>query len=150
MSCPAFNLRTRKDELQIRPTETQRQDGIIVSFLKNLFSRPPKPGKPLPVTDGSFEQLVLASSTPSAVEFWSPQCPHCQVMSGLLDEIGPDYAGRVGIFKLNVLQNPETATAYRIMGTPTVILFRRGKAVDRIVGLLPLNPLKAKLDGLVG
>lgn len=120
-----------------------------MGFLKNLFSKPPKAGKPLPVTDESFEALVLGSAVPSAVEFWSPQCPHCQVMSGLLDEIGPDYAGRVGVFKLNVLQNPEMATAYSIMGTPTVILFRRGKPVDRIVGLMPLNPLKAKLDSLL-
>ncbi len=119
-----------------------------MGFLKNLFFGSPKPGKPVPVTDGSFEAMVLGSAIPSAVEFWSPQCPHCQVMSGLLDEIGPDYAGRVNVFKLNVLQNPESAAAYRIMGTPTVMLFRQGKPVDRIVGLLPLNPLKAKLDSL--
>jgi len=120
-----------------------------MGFLKNLFFRPPKAGKPIPVTDGSFEELVLDSAIPCAVEFWSPQCPHCQVMSGLLDEIGPDYAGRVSVFKLNVLQNPEAAARYRIMGTPTVLLFRQGKPVDRIVGLLPLKPLKAKLDSLV-
>jgi thioredoxin 1 len=119
-----------------------------MGFLKSLFSRTPQPGKPRPITDESFEQEVLASDIPSVVNFWSPQCSHCQVMSGLLDEIGPDYAGRVNIFKLNVLQNPETTASCQVQGTPTLILFRKGRAVDRIVGLLPLNPLRHKLDSL--
>jgi len=120
-----------------------------MGFFKNLFNKPPKPGKPRPLNDESFEQEVLTSDIPSVVNFWSSRCPHCQVMSGLLDEIGPDYVGRVNIFKLNVLQNPTTTTQYQIQGTPTVILFRKGRAVDRIVGLMPLNPLRKKLDSLV-
>jgi len=119
-----------------------------MGFFKSLFSRPPKPGKPRPITDESFEQEVLAPDVPAVVSFWSPRCPHCQVMSGLLDEIGPDYVGRVNIFKLNVLQNPITAAQYEVLGTPTLILFRKGRAVDRIVGLMPLNPLREKLEGL--
>ncbi len=121
-----------------------------MGFLKNFFFRPPKPGKPIPVTDGSFQEMVLDSEIPSVVEFWSPQCSHCQVMSGLLDEVGPDYAGRLVVFKLNVIQNPETAAKYRIRGTPTVIFFHQGRPVDGVVGLLPLKPLRAKLDNLVG
>jgi len=119
-----------------------------MGFLKNLFNKPPKPGKPRPITDETFEQGVLASDIPAVVNFWSPRCPHCQVMSGLLDEIGPDYAGRVNIFKLDVLQNPTSTVQYQVQGTPTVILFRKGRAVDRIVGLMPLNPLRKKLDSL--
>lgn len=121
-----------------------------MGFFKSLFNGPPKPGEPRPVTDESFEPEVLASDIPSVVNFWSPQCSHCQVMAGLLNEIGPDYAGRVNIFKLNVLQNPGTTALYQVQGTPTLILFRKGRAVDRIVGLLPLNPLRQKLDGLAG
>ena len=58
--------------------------------------------------------------------------------------------GRVNIFKLNVDQNPQTAMQYQIRSIPTVILFRNGRAIDRIVGLLPLNPLKQKIDRLAG
>lgn len=119
-----------------------------MGLFKNLFSRPPKPGKPRPVTDESFEQEVLASDIPAVVDFWSSRCPPCHVMGGLLDEIGPDYAGRVNIFKLNVDQNPRTARQYGVQSVPTVILFRNGRAVDWIVGLLPLNPLRQKLDRL--
>lgn len=120
-----------------------------MGFLKNLFFRPPKPGKPMPVTDESFQREVLESDIPVVVDFWSPRCSPCQVMGGLLDEIGPDYVGRVRIFKLNVDQNPETAVQYRVQSIPTVFFFSQGKPVDRIVGLLPLNPLRAKMDSLV-
>jgi thioredoxin 1 len=119
-----------------------------MGFLKDLFFKPPKPGKPLPVTDASFAEEVLKSEIPVVVDFWSARCSPCQVMGGLLDEIGPDYAGRVRIFKLNVDQNPETAMQYRIQSIPTLILFRDGKPVDGIIGLLPLKPLRAKLDAL--
>jgi thioredoxin 1 len=120
-----------------------------MGFIKNLFFGPPKPGKPLPVTDLTFREEVLESDIPVVVDFWSPRCPPCQVMGGLLDEIGPDYVGQVKIFKLNVDQNPETAIQYRVQSIPTVFFFNQGKPVDRIVGLLPLNPLRAKLDALV-
>lgn len=121
-----------------------------MGFLRNLFSKSPKPGRPIPVTGESFRELVLDSQIPAVVDFWSPSCSHCQVMGGLLNEIGPEFAGRVQIFMLNVGQNSQVASAYRIQGVPTVIFFRRGKEVDRIVGLLPLNPLKAKLNNLIG
>jgi thioredoxin 1 len=119
-----------------------------MGLFEKLFNREPKPGKPQPVTDESFEQEVLASDIPVAVDFWSSRCPPCQVMGGLLNEIGPDFAGRVSIFKLNVDQNPQTTMTYQIMNIPTIILFRNGRVVERIVGLLPLNPLRAKLDKL--
>jgi len=119
-----------------------------MGLFKNLFNKDPKPGKPRPVTDETFMQDVLKSDIPAVVDFWSPRCPPCHVMGGLLNEIGPDYAGRVNIFKLNVDQNPRITTTFKIMNIPTVILFRNGKAVDKIVGLLPLNPLKQKLDWL--
>ena len=119
-----------------------------MGFLKDLFFKSPKPGKPLPVTDASFGEDVLKSDIPVVVDFWSARCSPCQVMGGLLDEIGPDYVGRVRIFKLNVDQNPETAARYQVQSVPTVLLFHKGRPLDRIVGLLPLNPLRAKLESL--
>jgi len=87
-------------------------------FLRDLFFKPPKPGKPLPVTDESFQEEVLESEIPVVVDFWSPRCSPCQVMGGLLNEIGPDFVGKVRIFKLNVAQNPQTAIKYQVQGVP--------------------------------
>ena len=119
-----------------------------MGFFSKLFNRPPKPGRPLPVTDESFEQDVLASDLPVVVDFSSPKCSPCQVMKGLLEEIGPDYVGRVNIFQLNVDENPETAMKFQIMSVPTLILFQRGRHRETITGLIPLNPLRAKFDKL--
>ena len=68
-----------------------------MAFFKSLFNRKPQPGKPQPIDDDLFEQEVITSDTPAAVDFWSASCPPCQVMGGLLNEIGPDYAGQVNI-----------------------------------------------------
>jgi thioredoxin len=119
-----------------------------MSFFEKIFSRKPKPGKPVPITDADFEARVLRGDIPAVVDFWAPWCAPCSVMGGLLNEIGPEYAGRVNIFKLNVDQNPATSAKFGVRSIPTVILFRNGKPVERIVGLLPLKPLKQKLDNL--
>jgi thioredoxin 1 len=70
-------------------------------------------------------------------------------MGGLLNEIGPDYAGMVNIFKLDVDENPQITRQYQITSIPTLVLFRNGRGVDRIVGLIALNPLRAALDRLM-
>jgi thioredoxin 1 len=121
-----------------------------MGILGKIFGGSPNPGKPSPVTDDSFEAEVLKSDIPAAVDFWASWCAPCQVMGGLLDEIGPEYQGRVNIFKLNVDRARETAARFGVRSVPTVILFRDGKPVDRIVGLLPLRPLRQKLDKLAG
>lgn len=121
-----------------------------MSFLNKLFGGKPSPGKPVAVSDADFEQEVLAAEIPVAVDFWSSTCAPCQVMSGLLSELGPELAGRVKICKLRVDQNPVTATRFQIQSVPTLIFFRNGKPVDRIVGLMPLRPLKEKLEHLAG
>jgi len=119
-----------------------------MGFLDRLFNREPKPGKPRKLTDETFRDEVLSSGIPSVIDFWSLSCPPCQVMGGLLSEIGPDYAGRVNIFKLNVDRNPKITAMYQVQSLPTLIFLRGGRVVDRVVGLLPLNPLKRKLDRL--
>lgn len=122
--------------------------GESMAFFKSLFNKQPRPGKPQPIDEDSFEHEVIESDIPAAVDFWSSTCPPCQVMGGLLNELGPDYAGQVNIFKLNVNQNPQITAHFQVRGVPTIILFRDGKEVDRIVGLMPLNQLREKLDWL--
>ena len=80
------------------------------------------------------------------LDFWSPTCAPCQVMGGLLRELGPEYAGRVNIYKLNVAENQETASRFRIRSIPTLMLIKKGRIVDQAVGLLPMNVLRQKLD----
>ncbi|MCP4582754.1 MAG: thioredoxin [candidate division Zixibacteria bacterium] len=120
-----------------------------MGLLDKLFNRQPKPGAPVDITDYDFEQLVLASDTPAVVNFYSTSCSHCQVMGGLLREIGPNYVERVNIFKININENPETARMYQIQSVPTLVFFRDHRPRDKVIGLIALNPLKQKLDSLL-
>lgn len=119
-----------------------------MGLLDKIFNRQARPGKPREISDEEFEQEVLASDIPAVVDFYSSTCAPCQVMSGLLSEIGPDYAGRVNIFKINVSHNPETARMYQILSVPTLVFFKNHRPKEKVVGLLPLQPLKNKLDQL--
>ena len=78
-----------------------------MGIFKNLFGGEPKPGRPTSISDDEFENEVLRSDIPVAVDFWSSTCAPCQVMAGLLSELGPEFAGRLKIVK--VLYQPEAA-----------------------------------------
>jgi thioredoxin 1 len=119
-----------------------------VGIFKNLLSRTAKPGKPLETTDETFDQDVLKAELPALVDFWSPTCMPCQVMSGLLRELGPEYAGRVNIYKLNVAQNMETAMRFHVRSIPTLVAIKNGRIVDQVVGLIPIDKLRRMLDRL--
>lgn len=121
-----------------------------MGLLDKLFNRPLKSGKPRELSDEQFEQEVLASDIPAVVDFYSATCVPCQVMSGLLSEIGPEYAERVNIFKINVSYNPETARMYQVQSVPTLVFFKNHRPREKSVGLMPLMPLKAKLNQLIG
>jgi len=119
-----------------------------VSIFKNLFGGSVKPGKPMETTDATFETDVLKSELPALLDFWSPTCMPCQVMGGLLRELGPEYAGRVNIYKLNVSQYSETAMRYRVRSIPTLLFIKEGKIVDHVIGLIPMDTLRQKLGKL--
>ncbi len=117
-----------------------------MSIFKSLFNTEIKPGMPRETTDATFDNDILKSELPVLLDFWSPTCMPCHVMGGLLKELGPEYAGRVNIFKLNVAQNMQVATAFRIHSIPTLMFIRDGKIVDQVVGLIPMDTLRQKLD----
>jgi thioredoxin 1 len=117
-----------------------------MGFIKRLLGLETKPGEPRPIKDDSFESEVLKCELPCFVEFYNLWCSSCQVMSGLLNEVGPSYLGKAKFFKLNTDRNPAVPARYNISGVPTIIVFKDGKEVDRLAGLTPLNPLKEWIE----
>jgi len=103
-------------------------------------------GKPTTVDDGDFDQIVLQAKTPMLVDFWAAWCAPCRMVSPIVEELAEEYEGRVGFAKLDVDQNPKTASKYGIMSIPTLLIFKNGNPVSNIVGFRPKAELKRSLD----
>ena len=94
------------------------------------------------VTDSSFEQDVLKSSTPVLVDYWAEWCGPCKMIAPVLEDVARDYAGRLTVAKLDVDSNPDVTQKFGIRGIPTLILFKDGKPVSTKVGAAPKSALK--------
>ena len=86
------------------------------------------------VSDESFADSVLKSSTPVLVDFWATWCGPCKMIAPVLEEIAAEKAGSLTVVKIDVDANPATARDYQVVSIPTLILFKNGEPVQRIVG----------------
>jgi thioredoxin len=103
--------------------------------------------KPAVLTDSSFQQEVLsASGSPTLVVFWAPWCGPCRIVGPIVDQIAAEANGRYRVAKLNVDDNPQTASRYQIGSIPTLLIFKNGAVIDRIVGAQPKQAIVARLN----
>lgn len=103
-------------------------------------------GKPIAIDDSNFDQIVLQAETPVLVDFWAAWCGPCRMVAPLVEELAEEYEGRISFTKLDVDQNPKTASKYGIMSIPTLLIFKKGEPVSHIVGFRPKAELKRSLD----
>jgi thioredoxin 1 len=94
------------------------------------------------INDSNFKQEVLEESLPVLVDFWAVWCGPCLSLAPVIEQIAKEYKGKLKVCKLNVDDAPQIASSYDIMGIPTLVVFKNGKVVDKIVGALP----KAELE----
>ncbi len=102
--------------------------------------------KPVSVDDTNFDQMVLQSNKPVMVDLWAPWCRPCLMVAPILDELANEYDGRISFVKVDVDQNPKTASRYNIMSIPSLLIFKNGEPVSHIVGVRPKGELKRSLD----
>jgi thioredoxin 1 len=101
------------------------------------------------LNETNFESEVLKAAGPVLVDFYAPWCGPCKMLAPLLEQLAGEFPGRMKFGKLNVDDAPELAGQYDITGVPTLMLFRGGKVIDRIVGLPSPRALKASLENAV-
>ncbi len=100
--------------------------------------------KPVKVTDETFKETVQGHSL-VVVDCWAPWCGPCHMVAPIIEEMARDHAGKILFGKLNVDENRGVATQYQIMSIPTLLIFKNGKLVDRIIGAMPRKILEPKI-----
>ena len=103
----------------------------------------------LEITDANFDAEVTNSATPVVVDFGATWCGPCKRLAPIVEELAKEYEGRVKIAKLDIDGSPKTPAKFGIMSVPTVLFFKGGKQVDKLVGLAAKDALKKKIDPLL-
>ena len=97
------------------------------------------------VTDANFDTEVLKSGTPVLVDFWAPWCGPCRAVAPAVDAIASEFSGRVKVVKLNTDEEQQVAIKYGVGSIPTLMVFKNGEMVERVLGIRP----KAELAAMV-
>ncbi|RMG39918.1 MAG: thioredoxin [Planctomycetota bacterium] len=103
-------------------------------------------GKVLEFSDDDFETQVINSDLPVLVDFWAPWCGPCRMLAPTIEALAEEYDGKLRVGKVNVDENPRTATAYGISSIPTVLIFKGGEVVAKQVGAVPKAALEQSIQ----
>ena len=98
------------------------------------------------LTTDTFKTTIAGAATPVLVDFWAPWCGPCKAIAPILEELAVEFAGKLRIAKVNIDENDTIAVEHGIRAIPTMLLFKNGKLVEQIVGMLPKATLKEKLQ----
>lgn len=103
------------------------------------------PAAPLVITDAGFHETVERSALPVLIDFWATWCPPCRQIAPIIDELARELTGRAIIGKLDVDKNQITASRFRVRSIPTLLIFKDGREVERIIGLQSKTALLERL-----
>ena len=103
------------------------------------------PDSTLKITDADFDDFVKKYNT-IVIDCWAPWCGPCRIVGPVLDELAKEMQGKIVFGKLNVDENQKTSMKYQIMSIPTMLIFKNGNLIDKLIGAIPKDQLKQKLE----
>jgi thioredoxin 1 len=106
-------------------------------------------GQTMKVESATWDKEILKADGLTMVDFWAVWCGPCQMIAPIVDELATEYSGRLKVAKLNTDENPDIASRYQVMGIPTLMFFKTGQVVDRIVGAASKKQFKDKIEALL-
>lgn len=98
------------------------------------------------VNEGSFQTEVVEAEKPVLVDFWAPWCGYCKKLTPVIDELAGEIADKAKVVKVNVDENRALAQKYGIMSLPTMLLFKNGEQVEKLMGFMPKSAITSKID----
>ncbi len=102
------------------------------------------------ITDANFEEEIIKSGKPALIDFWAVWCGPCRMIEPIIEELAERYKDKAVIGKMNVDENYNVPVQYGIRAIPTILFFKDGEVVDRVVGVAPAAVLEEKLKKLIG
>lgn len=96
--------------------------------------------------DDTFDADVLQSDVPVLVDFWAPWCGPCRMLAPTIDAVAEEFEGKAQVGKVNTDENPQISTKYQINSIPTLMIFKGGEVVDRLLGAMPKEKIVEKLN----
>ena len=142
VACSKCGTKNRVEESRLANSEAKC--GRCGAMLTQVSSQD---SVPLVITDQTFEREALqARGQPVLVDCWAPWCGPCRMIAPVLDELAAESQGRYRIAKLNVDENPQTASRFQIASIPTMLIFKDGKLVDRLIGVQPKQAIAERLQ----
>lgn len=100
----------------------------------------------LEVNEQNFESEIAGSEKPAIIDFWAPWCGPCRMMHPIIETLAEEYEGRAVVARCNVDDNPGLAGRFSVSAIPTLVLFKGGADVDKMIGVSPIETIKQRLD----
>lgn len=133
-----------EEEKELEKIKQRKLRELMEKAVNTKDKKKPALNKPIDVSDATFNEMIQNNSL-VVVDCWAPWCGPCHMVAPVIKELALDYAGKILFGKLNVDENREVARQYQIMGIPTLLVFKDGKLVDRILGAMPRQVLEPKI-----